>query len=56
MSYEVEKIDRSVYNFLALLGDVGGFFGIVSSFFAYLRTLQSHNKAENLLASLLYLD
>ena len=48
LSLDAQKINRSVYNFLMLLGDVGGFYGIVSAFFAFANTTLSYQKAENL--------
>ena len=39
---DAQKINRSVYNFLTLLGDVGGFYGIISAFFALLNNAFSY--------------
>lgn len=51
---DANRINRSVYNFLTLLGDVGGFFGIVSAFFAFINGATSYQKAENLFVQTLY--
>ena len=54
LTLDAHVISRSVYNFLTLLGDVGGFYGIVAAFFAILNNALSYNKAENLFAQTLY--
>ena len=54
MGYSVKKIERSVYNFLMLLGDVGGLYGLLFSVFAILNEVFSFRKSENLLAQSLY--
>ena len=51
---DANRINRSVYNFLTLLGDVGGFFGIVSAFFAFINSATSYQRAENLFVQTLY--
>ena len=45
----MKKVERSVYNFLMLLGDVGGLYGLLFSVFVILNAVFSFSKAENLL-------
>ena len=49
MNYEVKTIERTVYNLLMLLGDVGGLYGLLFSVFATLNNVLNFQKAENLL-------
>ena len=49
MEYAVETIERSVYNFLMLLGDVGGLYGLLFSVFATLNNVFNFQKPENIL-------
>ena len=50
MNYSVKTIERSVYNYLMLLGDVGGLYGLLFSVFATLSNVFNFKKAENFLA------
>ena len=54
MDSSVKKVERSIYNFLMLLGDVGGLYGLLFSVFATLNAIFSFNKPENLLIQSLY--
>ena len=49
MNLSVKTTERSVYNLLMLLGDVGGLFGILFSVFATLNNVLNFQKAENFL-------
>ena len=49
MDYKVETIERSVYNLLMLLGDVGGLYGLLFSVFATLNNVFNFQKSENIL-------
>ena len=39
MNYAVKTTERSIYNFLMLLGDVGGLFGLLFSVFGALNSV-----------------
>ena len=54
LSLDAQKINRQVYNFLMLLGDVGGFYGIVSAFFAFVNGALTYQKADNLFVQTLF--
>ena len=54
MNLSVKTTERSVYNFLMLLGDVGGLFGLLFSVFATLNNVLNFQKAENFLVQSLY--
>ena len=54
MEKDVESVERSVYNALMLLGDVGGLYGIFVSFAATLLGILNYQKFDNLLAANLY--
>ena len=54
MNYAVKTTERSVYNLLMLLGDVGGLFGLLFSVFATINNVFNFQKAENFLAQSLY--
>ena len=54
MEKDVESVERSVYNVLMLLGDVGGLYGIFVSFGATLLGILNYQKFDNLLAAKLY--
>ena len=54
MEKDVESVERSVYNVLMLLGDVGGLYGIFVSFAATLLGILNYQKFDNLLAAKLY--
>ena len=47
MTLDAQKVERSVYNFFALLGDVGGFFGLIVGVFASIDSVFNFQKAEN---------
>ena len=49
MNFAVKTIERSVYNVLMLLGDVGGLFGLLFSVAASLNNAFNFQKAENIL-------
>ena len=50
----MKKVERSVYNSLMLLGDVGGLYGLLFSVLATLNSIFSFQKPENLLVQSLY--
>ena len=50
----MKKVERSVYNTLMLLGDVGGLYGLLFSVFAILNAVFSFQKSKNLLVQSLY--
>ena len=54
MDYSIKTVNRSVYNFLMLLGDVGGLYGLLFSVLAILNSVCSFQKSENLLVQSLY--
>ena len=54
MSFSVKKVERSVYNFLMLLGDVGGLYGLLFSVLASFNAIFNFKKPENLLVQSLY--
>ena len=54
MDYSVKKVERSVYNLLMLLGDVGGLYGLLFSVFAIINAAFSFQKPDNLLVQSLY--
>ena len=54
MGYTVKTVERSVYNFLMFLGDVGGLYGILFSVSAILNSIFSFQNSENLLVQSLY--
>ena len=56
MNYAVKTIERSNYNLLMLLGDVGGLYGLLFSVFATLNNVLNFQKAENFLVQSLYKD
>ena len=47
MNYAVTTVERSVYNILMLLGDVGGLYGLLFSIIATLNSVINFQKAEN---------
>ena len=55
MNKDVTKIERSVYNVLTLLGDIGGLTGILFSFGVTLQTYINYQKLENYLVEKLYI-
>ena len=54
MNSDVTQINREVYNSFMLLGDVGGFSGLLLSAGAFIVGLFTHNNPENFLAKNLY--
>ena len=54
MNSDVLQVERSVYNFFTLLGDIGGFYGISVSFGALLVSYMTFNNAENFLSKHLF--
>ena len=56
MDYSVETVERSVYNLLMLLGDVGGLYGLLFSVFATLNNVFNFQKSENIMVESLYRD
>ena len=42
MNYSMKKVERSVYNWLMLLGDVGGLYGLLFSIFAIINSILSY--------------
>ena len=54
MGYTVKTVERSVYNFLMFLGDVGGLYGLLYSVLAFLNSIFSFQNSENLLVQSLY--
>ena len=54
LNSNVTLFERDVYDFFMLLGNVGGFSGILFSFGAALVSLFTYNNSENYLASKLY--
>ena len=55
MSKDVIKVERTVYNSLMFLGDVGGFYGILISLVFQFLSLTHFQKMENTLTSYLFL-
>ena len=54
MDRDVDSVERSVYNTLMLLGDVGGLYGIFVSFAATILGVLNYQKFDNLLVGDLY--
>lgn len=54
MSYSVKKVERSIYNFLMVLGDVGGLYGLLFSVGSSLCAIFHFQKPENILAQSLF--
>ena len=54
MSYSVKTVERSVYNFLMFLGDVGGLYGLLFSVLGTLNSIFSFQNLENHLVQSLY--
>ena len=54
MNFDVIKLERSVVNTFALLGDIGGFYGLFVSIFASFYSLIHYNYSENELIEKLY--
>ena len=54
LDLDVTLIDRTVYSTFMLLGDVGGFFGLLYSVGALIVSLLTHNNPENRLAEKLF--
>ena len=47
LNKDVTKIERSVYTFFMLLGDIGGFSGLLFSFGASILTYINYEKPHN---------
>ena len=54
MSHDVVMIERTVFNFFTLLGDIGGFYGLLGSIFATIHGILNYNKTENYIVQQLY--
>lgn len=54
MSHDTEVIERSVYNVFMLLGDIGGFSGLLYSLGASILSIITFQNPENYLASKLF--
>ena len=54
LNNNVLQVERSVYNFFTLLGDIGGFYGISVSFGAFFVSYMTYNNAENFLSRHLF--
>ena len=54
MDKDVDSVERSVYNFFMLLGDVGGLYGIFVSIAATLLGILNYQKFDNLLVADLF--
>ena len=54
MNLDLIKVRRSVFNTFALLGDIGGFYGLFVSIFASLHSFINYNNSENELIKKLY--
>ena len=54
MNYSLKKVERSVYNSLMLLGDVGGLYGLLFSVFATINAVITFQNQENLLVQSLF--
>ena len=51
---DARRISRSVYNIFTLLGDVGGFYGLVGGLCAAINGVFAFQKGENILSEKLY--
>ena len=54
MSHDVIMIERTVFNIFTLLGDIGGFYGLLVSIFATVHGILNYNKTENYIVQQLY--
>ena len=54
MDRDVVTVKREVYNFVMLLGDVGGLFGLFVSVFASIQGVTNYKKSNNLIVSDLF--
>lgn len=54
MSLDLEKLNRSVYTFWNVLGDIGGLYGVFVSGCTTLISILTFQKSYNYLASQLY--
>ena len=52
--HDVTQIERVVYNSFMLLGDIGGFYGILVSVFSLINSLLNYHNAANYLVEQLY--
>ena len=55
MDLDTQTINRSVYNTLNLLGDIGGFYGLFAAFGTFILGILNYNKSDNYLAQDLFL-
>ena len=54
MNLNAKVVSRSVYTFWAVLGEVGGFFGVLFNLAAYASSIFVYQRSTNHLASELY--
>ena len=54
MSHDMIMIERTVFNIFTLLGDIGGFYGLIVSIFATIHGIINYNKTENYVVQQLY--
>ena len=54
MNFDLKTVNRSVYNFFNLLGDVGGLYGLFFSLLAALNGFLNFQNPENFLVQQLY--
>ena len=54
MNFDLKTVNRSVYNFFNLLGDVGGLYGLFFSLLAALSGFLNFHNPENFLVQQLY--
>ena len=54
MNFDLKTVNRSVYNFFNLLGDVGGLYGLFFSLLAALNGFLNFQNPENVLVQQLY--
>ena len=54
MSEDMIMIERTVFNVFTLLGDIGGFYGLLISIFATIHGILNYNKTENYIVQQLY--
>ena len=48
------KYVRTVLNFWAVIGEIGGIYGVLTGFFGLLASILTYNKSENVFARHLY--
>ena len=54
MDHDIEIIERQVYNVFMLLGDIGGFAGLLYSIIASILSIITFQNPENYLVNKLY--